>query len=55
LRQSSDGTAAQTEELRIRKMMTRIGIISRSEPEKSSTQGHNKFFTGFVKKNIRKI
>ena len=52
LKQSSDGTAAQTGELRIRKMMTRIGIVSHIEQERRSTRGHHRYFIVFVKKNI---
>jgi len=33
--------------------MTRIGITSRIEQERSSTRGHNKFFTSFVKKKYQ--
>ena len=55
-KQSSDRTAAPTGELRIRKkMMTKIGIVSRIEQERSSTRRHNKFFTGFVKKKYRQM
>ena len=50
----SDETAAPAGELRIRKKIMRIGIMSRIEQQRSETRSHNKYSIGFVKKKIGK-